>query len=201
MLIQREREVAEMFRAQWTPSAVLVDAKGRIASHVIGGDGAIRRLIEEIENEDLTKAAVHFKNPDVHSMSTAPIGREVSEFHVTDIRGREITNDDLKGKPTLIAFWNTDCPYCSYMLDGLRDWDKVKGQDEPNLLVFSTGDPDAVEALGFASSVVMDNSHESAQHLGMAGTPSAVLIDENGIFVSETAIGAPDIWSLIGQRK
>jgi hypothetical protein len=35
----------------------------------------------------------------------------------------------------------------------------------------------------------------------MQGTPSAILVNERGIVVSETAIGAPDIWSLIGKRQ
>jgi hypothetical protein len=35
----------------------------------------------------------------------------------------------------------------------------------------------------------------------MYGTPSAVLVNEDGVIVSETAIGAPDIWALIGKRK
>jgi hypothetical protein len=35
----------------------------------------------------------------------------------------------------------------------------------------------------------------------MFGTPSAVLVNRDGKIVSETALGAPDIWSLIGKRK
>jgi hypothetical protein len=34
----------------------------------------------------------------------------------------------------------------------------------------------------------------------MLGTPSAVLIDENGRIISETAIGAQNIWALVGRR-
>jgi hypothetical protein len=35
----------------------------------------------------------------------------------------------------------------------------------------------------------------------MFGTPSAVLVNEDGTIVSETAVGAPNIWALIGKRK
>jgi hypothetical protein len=34
----------------------------------------------------------------------------------------------------------------------------------------------------------------------MAGTPSAVLIDENGQIASSTASGAEKVWALIGKR-
>ena len=35
----------------------------------------------------------------------------------------------------------------------------------------------------------------------MNGTPSAVLINENGKIISEVAVGAEQIWTLIGKRK
>jgi thiol-disulfide isomerase/thioredoxin len=125
----------------------------------------------------------------------------VPDIAVSDIRGREITKDYFRGKQTLVAFWSLTCPHCVAMLDELRNWDKAKGQDEPNLLVFSDGDREAHERLGLESPVIIDPNHETAGRFGMFGTPSAVLINENGIFVSETAIGAPDIWSLVGKRK
>jgi thiol-disulfide isomerase/thioredoxin/uncharacterized membrane protein YphA (DoxX/SURF4 family) len=201
MLLQNAREVAELFRSQWTPSAVLMDAHGRIASHVTAGDAAIRSLVESIENEDLTKDGVHFTNGSAGAYSHAPLGQPVPDIAVSDIRGREITKDYFKGKQTLVAFWSMTCPHCVAMLDELRNWDKAKGQDEPNLLVFSDGDREAHERLGLESPVIIDPNHETAGRFGMFGTPSAVLINENGIFVSETAIGAPDIWSLVGKRK
>ena len=49
--------------------------------------------------------------------------------------------------------------------------------------------------------VILDPGHKTAEGFGMFGTPSAVLIDEKGIFISETEIGAADIWALIGRNK
>jgi hypothetical protein len=49
--------------------------------------------------------------------------------------------------------------------------------------------------------VILDEGHKTAAGFGMYGTPSAVLVNEDGVIVSETAIGAPDIWALIGKRK
>lgn len=45
VLFQRDGEVSDAYRAQGTPSAVLVGAEGRIASPVAGGAGAIERLV------------------------------------------------------------------------------------------------------------------------------------------------------------
>jgi len=48
---------------------------------------------------------------------------------------------------------------------------------------------------------LIDKEYETALKLGMYGTPSAVLVNENGRIVSETATGAPQIWALLGKRK
>ncbi|MFL6373867.1 MAG: TlpA family protein disulfide reductase [Pyrinomonadaceae bacterium] len=197
MILQEAREVAGLFRAQWTPSAVLIDAKGRVASHIAAGDQAIRTMVEAIKSEDLKREGVHFTNGNGQGHSKAPIGQRVPDIRISDIRGREITSDYFKGKPTLVAFWSSACPHCHAMAAELRDWEKSKGTDDPNLIVFT----EAADSLELDSPVIVDPGHKTATAFGMFGTPSAVLINENGVFVSETAIGAPDIWSLIGKKK
>jgi thiol-disulfide isomerase/thioredoxin len=196
MYLQKEREVASLFRAQWTPSAVFIGADGRVASHIAAGDTAIRELVESVRHEDLKRDGVHFKMGG-GAMSKAPIGESVPEFRVEDVRGREVTSDYFKGKPTLVAFWSSTCPHCTAMIEDLREWEKTKGVDDPNLLVFT----EAQDSIELDSPVIVDPEYKTANTLGMYGTPSAVLVNENGIVVSETAIGAPDIWALIGKRK
>lgn len=194
--VQEGREVASMFRAQWTPSAVFMGADGRVASHIAAGDNAIRLLVESLENEDLQRDGVHFTNGST-TMSKAPIGKPVAEFSVEDIQGREITHESLKGKSTLVAFWSSTCPHCKAMIEELREWEQVRGTDDPNLVVFT----EAQDSIELESPVIVDPEYKIASSLGMYGTPSAILVNEHGVVASETAIGAPDIWALIGKRK
>jgi hypothetical protein len=77
----------------------------------------------------------------------------------------------------------------------------VKGTDDPQLIVFSDGDKAQHEELGLDSPIVLDAGYKTAEKFGMFGTPSAVLVNEQGKIVSETAIGAAEIWSLVGKRK
>src|SRR5437868_891634 len=42
ILLQKGRELADLARAKWTPTAILTDAQGRIASHATAGDQAIK---------------------------------------------------------------------------------------------------------------------------------------------------------------
>ncbi len=58
ILLQNEREVAEAVHAQWTPTAILMDANGRIASHVAAGDGAIRELVGKFKGSSSQRSHI-----------------------------------------------------------------------------------------------------------------------------------------------
>jgi peroxiredoxin len=200
ILLQNERELSELLKAQWTPTAVLMDASGRIASHVAAGDTAIRQLVGQIKSHDLKQEFTYFSNGNGHDHGIH-IGHEIPSFSLKDLKGNEITADRFRGKRTLVAFWSLSCPFCLEMMDDLREWDETKGADEPELIVFSDGDPAAHEELGLASPIVIDKGHKTSAAFGMSGTPSAVLVGEQGKIISETDIGAPNIWSLLGKKK
>ena len=87
------------------------------------------------------------------------------------------------------------------MLGDLRDWDKTKGKDEPNLLVVSSGDAESNKEMGLESTVLLDNEGVISKELGMSGTPSAVLINEKGKIISEVAVGSSQIWTLVGKKE
>ena len=59
VLMQKEREVAEQYQAHVTPTAVLVNTDGRIASKLAAGADEIRRLLQTVldnSNRDLRNA-------------------------------------------------------------------------------------------------------------------------------------------------
>ncbi len=197
ILLQKDREVALLFGAEWTPTAVLVNTDGTVASRTAVGDKAIREMLEIVKTQ--------IDDPDVLLIAsggeTNSLGKFLPEFSQTDVFDRSITSGDLRGKKTLITFWSTTCGYCTQMLNDLREWDKTRGVDEPNLLLLSEGDAEPHRNLNLQSPIILDKDRKISNELGMSGTPSAVLINENGKIVSETAIGADNIWTLIGKRK
>ena len=163
------------------------------------GDTAIRELVRKISESDLDDEYAHFATMNGH-VDANKIGQPVPEFSMTDISGEPITSDYFNNKQTLVAFWSQTCPHCVSMAEDLKTWDKTRQQDEPGLIVFSDGDQEFLKSFDLDSPVVLDEGHKTSAGFGMFGTPSAVLVDENGKIVSETAIGAADIWSLIGKR-
>ncbi len=201
VLIQEKREVAESVNARWTPTALLINAEGNIASHLAAGDSAIQELIESLNAETFEDEFVYFVNSNSNGARAPKIGESVPEFMLRDLSGREVTAKDLRGKKTLATFWSLGCSHCRAMMDDLRKWESSKSADEPNLVVFSEGDEAVHRELELASPILLEKDYKTAEKFGMFGTPSAVLIDEKGRIVSETAVGAPNIWALIGKRR
>ena len=196
ILLQENMEVSELFHAKWTPTAIFINSDGIIASHLAVGDDGIRDLMKRIKAENFDQEEIFITNS-----SKIKIGEAVPEFALKDIQGREFTSQDFRGKKTLVTFWSTTCPHCHDMIEELKAWDRQKGLDEPNLIVFSEGDPQEHREIGLKSPIILDEGYKTAEKFGMFGTPSAVLVNENGKIVSETATGAGNIWALIGKRK
>lgn len=195
ILIQKDSEISEAFKATWTPTAVLINADGNIASAVAVGDTAIRSLIGKVkllgeENEKYFVTNV-----------SSNLGANVPEFALENIDGLSISSKDLTGRKTLLTYWSLDCEWCEKMLDDLREYDKTRGADEPELLLLSSGNAEKHKELGFKSQIILDDENAVSHKIGMEGTPSAVLINENGKIVSEVAVGAENIFALIGKRK
>ena len=82
------------------------------------------------------------------------------------------------------------------MLPDLKEWEKNPPEGAPNLLVISAGTKEANEALGLSSPVVLDQQFSVGRAFGSGGTPSAVLVDEEGKIASEVAVGAPAVLEL-----
>lgn len=198
VLVEAKREFAESVNAKWTPTALFVDADGNIASHIAAGDIAIRRLVEQIKSRDLNDDFIYFLGLNGHRRPN--IGQVVPEFAVEDVAGRPVSNKDLEGQTTLVTFSSPTCGHCVKLMEQIRDWESRRTPHDPNLIVFTDGDADEGKKYGLRSSVIVDKSFTTASKLGMRGVPSAVLINEKGIIVTEAAIGPDNIWALIGGR-
>ncbi len=201
LILQDGRAFVDLIALKWTPAAVLVDAMGRIASHVATGDAAIVELAEQVKASDLSREYLHFALSNGNGVpSKISIGEPVPEFSIAAVNGETVSSADLRGKPTLLTFWSPTCGYCAKMIDEIKDWDLAKGESDPSLIVFSSGDLEEHRSIGLRSPIVLDKDYVLAGKLGMFGTPSALLIDEHGRYASEIAIGAGNIWSLIGKK-
>ncbi len=95
--VQHRDEVADAFRATGTPSAVVVDAEGRIGSGVAAGPPAIHALVQGV----------------IDSMPLR--GRRAPSIVLPDLDDRPAS--PLPGRPHVLVFWSPSCGYCSAVLD------------------------------------------------------------------------------------
>ncbi|MBX7060409.1 MAG: redoxin domain-containing protein [Pyrinomonadaceae bacterium] len=196
VLLQEAREVADAYFARWTPSLVVIGRNGKIVSNVAAGDIAIRSLIERVRRADLSDEFVNL--PIAGAGHSNFVGEKAVEFSYTASDGREISTLSLKGKRTMLLFWGENCPHCEGMHDAFFDWFAKRSNGEPDVVVFT--DDASLEAK-LPGRVVADENYKLAAKLGMYGTPSAVMLNGDGVFESETAVGPASIWALLGQNN
>jgi peroxiredoxin/uncharacterized membrane protein YphA (DoxX/SURF4 family) len=198
VLIQKDREVTAKFLAKWTPTAFLVQTDGTIASRLAAGDTAIRELVNQIKAQETISFVA---NEGVTNQLKPLIGEELPPFSLLNLDGQTVEPHKLIGSKNVLTFFSLNCVHCKKMVEEIKDWEKFKGKDEPNLVIMSDGEIEAHKELGLSSTILIDKDNAISNKLGMNGTPSAILVDEKGKIVSETAIGAEQIWSLIGRQN
>ncbi len=178
VLLQRGGEVADAYRADVTPSALLVRHDGIIGSALSRGPEEIRSLVAGFPT----------------------IAAPAPRFRLPDLDGNVVDLLDLRGSKMLLVFWNPACGFCQKMLDDLKAWENDPPPGAPKLLIVSTGDIDANRAQGFRSTVVLEQDFATGKAFGVPGTPSAVLIDAQGKLASDVGIGVSGVFGLAGVR-
>ena len=199
VLLQDSRDLAMEVNAKWTPTAIMVRPDGIIASQTMVGDQAIRNLMQKFAATDIHKDNVYFAANNKKA-DRIKIGKPVPEMRLKALDGGELTHEAFKGKRTLAIFWSTSCPFCRELVPSMVRYDRERLPEDPQLIIFSEGDEADHRELGIASPIVLEKDYKTAIKLGMFGTPSAVLIDENGVIISEAATGAPYIWALVNKK-
>jgi peroxiredoxin/uncharacterized membrane protein YphA (DoxX/SURF4 family) len=183
IVLQKDREVWDAYQVTATPSAVLIK-EGKIASPLVAGGDAIRDLVGRNTLPPPAKK-----------------GDQVPALKLPDLDGETVDLSSLQGRRTLLLFWNPGCGFCQQMLDDVKKWERDRPQGSPELLVISSGTPEANREQGFQSRVVLDAIWGAGNVLGANGTPSAVLVDEAGMVASEVGMGKPAVLALAGNQN
>ncbi len=210
LLLQADREVAQAYMANGTPTAVLVQSDGTIGSPPAPGADAIRQLVARTVGSPapvpVAAARTNGKGngsgdaarpaQQVPIPTSDKVGQPAPALTLPDLDGNEVDLASFKGDKTLLLFWNPGCGFCSRMLDDLKAWEAAPPAGAPKLLVVSTGTPEANRAMGLRSTVVLDQGFNAGRAFGASGTPSAVLLDAKGNFASGVAVGVPSVLAL-----
>ena len=214
VLLQEDWEVLENYQVKGTPSAVLVQPDGEIGSYVAAGAEDIRALAAYAVGERSQLPMIHSQaqgepcpncgkvhaaadHGGAHAVAEGPkAGDPAPEVKLPDLEGETVDLASFRGEKTLVLFWNPGCGFCQQMLPDLRDLENTLPEGATKLLVISTGTVEANRDMGLSSTVVLDQQFDAGRAFGAGGTPSGVLIDEEGRVASELAVGAPSVLEL-----
>src|SRR5215204_2207328 len=216
VLVQKDWEVSESYEVRGTPSAVLVSRDGKIASPVAGGAEGIRGLLSYAVGERAQLpmqphqpqtqgqpcpncGKVHAAAPTGEAVQK--VGEEPPQVKLPNLAGHTVDLADFRGEETLVLFWNPGCGFCQQMLPDLKEWEMQAPKDAPRLVLVSAGSEEANKEMGLGSPVLLDQQFAVGRAFGASGTPSAVLVDAEGMIASEAAVGALAVMELAGTDK
>jgi peroxiredoxin len=213
VLLQEQMEVASQYRAQGTPMGYRIDAAGRIASQLaVGGESLLKlaaapALHQLRPTANANGSAAHGHHPDPSlarsklNRSGLKAGAEAPGFRLPRIDGGELSLADLRGQRLLLVFSDPNCGPCDELAPGLQQIHLERA--DLQVLVISRRDMEATRAkaasLGLSFPIVVQKQWEISLQYGMFATPIAYLIDEQGVLLSDVAVGVAPILALAEQ--
>jgi thiol-disulfide isomerase/thioredoxin len=186
VLVQEDRELSDLYHAPATPSALIVTADGRIGSPVAQGAEAIRDLLSAVG-----QAAV--------GAAESKSAGELPDVILRDRRGRE-RRLPVVAPSTIVLFWRDSCPYCERMRADVERYvarAHADGTRAHRLVVIDSGDPHEPSQLPAELEVLTDPEFSVGRMMGVQGTPSALVVGEDGKIPGPPLIGAPPIVALL----
>ena len=208
VLLQEQMEIATQYRAQGTPMGYRIDAAGRIASELAVGAEPLLELAAAPHARPggtrLNGAPDKHKQPDPSlarsrlNRSGLKAGETAPEFTLPDLNGGELSLADLRGEHVLLVFSDPDCGPCDELAPRLQELHLRR----PDLQVVVVGRRDAdanrakAESLGLTYPIVLQKQWEISLQYGMFATPIGYLIDEQGVLLSDVAVGVEPILEL-----
>jgi peroxiredoxin len=178
-LLQKDREVSEAYKVVGNPSAVLIIG-GRVANELAVGPDPIRGLVARLVLPRVGK------------------GDTVPSVRLRDLDGKIVDLAEMRGRRTLLTFWNPSCGFCQNMLADLKKWEQTPLNGGPGLLVVSSRSVEENRQQGFRAPVLLDPALSAMHVFGASGTPSAVMFDEEGRVASGVEVGADAVLALAG---
>jgi methylamine dehydrogenase accessory protein MauD len=208
VLMEQDLGVSEAYEVEASPSAVLVQPDGTIGSPVLEGPDAIggllayavgkrRRLPLHSEGQEAAQPYLPSEDATVQATEKGPVlGKPAPQIELPNLDGAPLSLANFGGEKVVVLFWDPECGFCREMLPELKELEENPTEDAPKLLVVSAGAEEANREMGLSSPVVLDEQLVVGRAFDAPGTPSAVLIDEQGLIASELAVGAPAVLAL-----
>lgn len=199
-----------MSQQQKKLAAIIALLCGVIALAYFGYQALTRRYSPQESLQSISSSQSPESTPD-RTDSSEPDGQSLQpervaapNFTITDQSGNMVTLESLKGKPVVINFWATWCPYC---VEEMPDFDKAYTTYSEEVTFVMLNVTDGVretrakaqahyEEKGYSFPIYFDDQDMQATNTYQVSSfPTTYFIDRNGNFVAY-AVGMLDAESL-----
>lgn len=196
------------FKGLGTPSALLLDGEGKVATTLAIGADQVPLLVEDVVAAATAPEGSEKKLRGQRNLSESRLVRDglkagtpAPSFTLPDLDGRAVSLDDYRGRRVLLTFSDPDCGPCDALAPHLTRLHR--GHEGNNLAVVMVGRGDVevnrkkAKQFGFEFPVVIQEGWKLSREYGIFSTPVAFLIDEQGTIAHDVAQGVEAIVSLV----
>lgn len=114
------------------------------------------------------------------------VGKKAPDFKAEDLSGNKVSLPSYRGKPILLNFWATWCPYCREERSSLNALHKLYKNTDLVIIALSVDKSEETvrrflkrNPSDFA--VLHDRDNKASRLFGVYSLPTTFLIDRNGI--------------------
>lgn len=122
-----------------------------------------------------------------------------SDWTLTSVSGEQVTLSDYQGRPVILVFWATWCPYCKKLLPGIAELNDKYAEKGLKIIAVNIKEDWKPEVYWRNHEYKFDAVLEGdalADKYGVMGTPGIVFIAPNGEVLKVAHFSAPDHPSL-----
>jgi thiol-disulfide isomerase/thioredoxin len=178
-------KVAAAFDVGVTPTAILIDGEGTIASRPARGEEEILALLGSGPAEGRRHAPSAPATGDPVPMKALPrLGG-----------GGEILGGG--GGERIVLFWSSACGHCREIREDVRRREELAPD---GLVIVSASSEAELEREGFSAPVLLDAGFTASADLGAPGTPAALAIAPDGSVATPLAVGPEAVRDLLAPR-
>jgi peroxiredoxin len=114
------------------------------------------------------------------------VGTTAEDFRLVDLKGKQQSLSQYRGKVVLVNFWATWCKPCTTEMPAMQStYDKLHEKGFVVLAINELEDEtrvrEHINQYGHTFPVLMDRDNKVANQFGVFGLPVSVFIDEKGV--------------------
>jgi peroxiredoxin len=114
------------------------------------------------------------------------LGQTAPDFELARTDGGAISNKDLAGGPSVLVFWTAWCPACKEEAPHVNSLASEFGPKGVKVVGINIGESDAriaegIKDFGIQYIVAKDRDTSVSKAFKVAGTPTVVILDRNGV--------------------